>query len=222
MIERRYRFAGIPLLTIAADAAPRPVVLFYHGLHSSKETHRKELEDLARRGFLAVGVDAVGHGERCIDDLYAFLNCGELRRQVSKLLRPTMEELPLLVDHLIAQGYGPVGLAGISFGGMLAFGAVPREPRVRAVVAILGDPRWCAPDPSAFAHTPLLAWNGGRDQHVDPTGAREFVSELRRRNPDGAFEYREYLESDHFMQPKDWNDGWNATLAWFEQHLRER
>src|SRR5947209_17860306 len=157
MIERRYRFAGIPLLTIAADAAPRPVVLFYHGLHSSKETHRKELDDLARRGFLAVGVDAVGHGERCIDDLYAFLNRGELRRQVSKLLRPTMEELPLLVDYLIAQGYGPVGLAGISFGGMLAFGAVPREPRVRAVFAILGVPLMYMPEPLVFLNHPLFS-----------------------------------------------------------------
>lgn len=220
MIERSFHFAGIPLLTIASGEEPRPVVFFYHGLHSSKETHRKELEDIARSGFLAVGVDAIAHGERGIDDLSAFLNRADLRMQVTKLLRPAAAEVPFLIDHFEASGYGPFGLAGISFGGMLAFGAAAGEPRLRAVVAILGDPDWCDPTPSAFETTALLAWNGGRDQHVDPQGAREFLSTLRRIHPDGEFEYREYPESDHFMEPDDWNDGWKATLAWFEKHLR--
>lgn len=219
MIERRFRFAGIPLLTLATGTEPRPVVFFYPGLHSTKETHRKELESIASRGFLAIGVDAVGHGERGIDDLSAFLNRGELRMQVTKLLRPTSEEVPLLVDHFATLGHGPFGLAGISFGGMLAFGAMLGEPRLRAVVAILGDPGWWSPNLSAFEKTALFAWNGGRDQHVDPRGAREFLAELRRVYPHGDFEYREYPNSDHFMKPDDWDDGWQATLAWFEKHL---
>ena len=219
MIERRFTFAGIPLLTLTESTGSRPAVLFYHGLHSDKDTHRKELESLAARGFLAVGVDAIGHGERRIPDLSAFLNRAELMTQVEKLLRPSVEEVPLLVDYLISQGHAAVGLAGISFGGTLAFGAVAREPRLASVVAILGDPRWCRPDPSAYAATPLLAWNGGRDQHVDPAGAREFIRELERLHPNGRFQYREYPESDHFMEPSDWNDGWAQTLSWFQEHL---
>jgi hypothetical protein len=221
LIERRFTFAGIPLLTLAQESGSRPAVLFYHGLHSDKETHRKELESLAARGYLAVGVDAVGHGERRIEDLSAFLNRGELMTQVAKLLHPTAEEIPLLVDHLCSEGYAPVGLAGISFGGMLAFRAVAREPRLRAVVAILGDPRWCRPDLIEYRATPLFAWNGGRDQHVDPAGAREFMSELRRLDSAGPFQYREYPRSDHFMEPADWDDGWSATLAWFDEYLRQ-
>lgn len=219
MLEGRIKFAGIPLLTLSDGEGPRPAVLLYHGLHSDKETHRKELESLAARGFLAVAVDAVGHGERRIADLSAFLNRAELMTQVAKLLRPSVEEVPLLVDYLTAEGHGPIGLAGISFGGMLAFGAAAREPRLRAVVAILGDPRWCEPDPSRYA-IPLFAWNGGRDQHVDPKGAREFLLELRRRHPNGAFQYREYPQSDHFMDPEDWDNGWCETLSWFDRHLR--
>ena len=219
MVERRFTFAGIPLLTLAASAGPRPAVLFYHGLHSSKETHRKELESLATEGFLAVGVDAIGHGERGIPDLSAFLNRDELMTQVTKLLRPSVEEVPLLVDYLTSEGHTPVGLAGISFGGMLAFGAAARERRLAAVVAILGDPRWCQPDASTFPSTPLFAWNGGRDQHVDPRGAREFIAELQRGHPDGCVQYREYPESDHFMEPRDWDNGWAATLSWLRDHL---
>ena len=219
MIERRFKFAGIPLLTLAESAGSRPAVLFYHGLHSDKDTHRKELESLAERGFLAVGVDAVGHGERRIPDLSAFLNREELMTQVAKLLRPSVEEVPLLIDHFTSEGHTPIGLAGISFGGMLAFGAVAREPRLAAAVAILGDPRWCGPDPTAYAGTPLFAWNGGRDQHVDPAGAREFMRELQRLHPNGRFQYREYADSDHFMEPSHWEDGWAQTLSWFEEHL---
>lgn len=220
MIERSFHFAGIPLLTIARSAEPAPTVFFYHGLHSSKETHRKELVELARAGFLAVGVDAIAHGERGVDDLSAFLSRGELLTQVAKLLRPAAAEIPFLIDHFAARGEGPFGLAGISFGGMVAFGAAAIEPRLRAVVPILGDPGWCGPDPSAFENTALFAWNGGRDEHVPPRGARELLSTLQRRYPRGAFVYREYPNSDHFMEPDDWNDGWKATLAWFEQHLR--
>jgi hypothetical protein len=220
MIERRFHFAGIPLLTLAEDGGPRPAVLFYHGLHSDKETHRKELEGLAARGFLAVGVDAIGHGERRIADLSAFLNREALMTQVAKLLRPTVAEVPLLVHHLTSEGHGPVGLAGISFGGMAAFGAVACEPQLRAVVAILGDPTWCEPDLEDYARTPLFAWNGGRDQHVNPRCARELLAKLRGESPDGPFKYREYPNSDHFMEPADWEDGWTQTLAWFDQHLR--
>ncbi|HEY0369197.1 MAG TPA: alpha/beta fold hydrolase [Chthoniobacterales bacterium] len=222
MIERRYTFAGIPLLTLAEASGSRPAVLFYHGLHSSKETHRKELESLAARGFLAVGVDAVGHGERAIADLSQFLNRGELLPQVAKLLGPSVAEVPLLVDHFSSDSYGPVGLAGISFGGMIAFGAAARESRLRAVVAILGDPTWYQTQLKAFANTPLFAWNGGRDQHVDPKGARELIAALKREYPTGDFAYREYPRSDHFMEPDDWNDGWRATLDWLDRYLRRK
>ena len=220
MVEHRFTFAGIPLLTLAESDEPSPAVLFYHGLHSSKDTHRKELESLAAHGFLAVGVDAIAHGERGIPDLSAFLNREELMTQVAKLLRPSVEEVPLLVDHLTSEGHGPIGLAGISFGGMLAFGAAAREPRLAAVVAILGDPSWCRPNVSTFPKTPLFAWNGGRDQHVDPRGAREFMAELQRLNPDGGHRYREFSESDHFMEPADWEEGWAQTLSWFQTHLK--
>ncbi|HEX8281485.1 MAG TPA: hypothetical protein VF551_08910, partial [Chthoniobacterales bacterium] len=76
------------------------------------------------------------------------------------------------------------------------------------------------PDPSAYAGPPLFAWNGGRDQHVDSSGAREFMRELERLHPNGPFQHREYPQSDHFMAPGDWDDGWARTLAWFDEHLK--
>lgn len=221
MYERSFSFGGIPLLALARDGRPRPCVLFYHGLHTDKETHRRELESLAGRGFLALGVDAVGHGQRRMPDLKGFIQRGELLTQATKLLRPTLEEIPLLVDFLEAEGYGPFGLAGISFGAMLAFAAPPREARLRSVAAVLGDPSWCHPHAhlGSYEQVALLAWNGGQDVHVDSGPARHWIEHLQHTFPRGRYEYREFADSDHFMRPEDWEQGWNRTLQWFEETL---
>ena len=64
---------GVPLLLAFPQAgdAPHPAVLWFHGFGVDNEVHRKELEQLARAGFLAVGVDAAGHGARRLPDLDA-------------------------------------------------------------------------------------------------------------------------------------------------------
>lgn len=221
MFERSFSFAGIPLLAVSRDGRPRPTVLFYHGLHTDKETHRRELESLAQRGFLALGVDAAGHGGRRMPDLKGFVNRGPLLDQVAKLLRPSLAELPLLIDFLEAEGYGPFGLAGISFGGLLAYAVPQFEVRIRTLAAILADPSWCQPYErlDVYQGLRLLAWNGGADQHVSAAPARDFLGRLQA-DGQGHYEYREYPESDHFMRPQDWEEGWNRTLGWFEEGLQ--
>ena len=52
----------------AREAAWRGTLLFYHGFVASKESQFKELDSLARAGFLAIGVDNVGHGARRYPD----------------------------------------------------------------------------------------------------------------------------------------------------------
>lgn len=210
---------------MSTGGSARPAVLLYHGLHSDKETHRAELVDLAARGFLALAPDAVGHGGRRMPDLSSFLRRGPLLHQVEKLLRPTLAEVPLLVDFLLSEGYGPIGVCGISFGGLLTYGVPLAEPRVSALVSILGDPGWCQPGPDreaeweAYRRPALLAWNGGRDEHVPPGPAREFMTELRRRFSDERHRFLEYPESNHFMRADDWRDGWSRTLDFLGEHL---
>ncbi|MBS2037860.1 alpha/beta fold hydrolase [bacterium] len=221
MFERSFSFAGIPLLAVSQDGRPRPTVLFYHGLHTDKDTHRRELESLAQRGFLALGVDAAGHGGRRMPDLSGFVNRGPLLQQVAKLLRPTLAEVPLLLDFLEAEGYGPFGICGISFGGLLSYAAAHYDARLGSVVAILADPSWCHPyeHVAAYERVRLFAWNGGADQHVSAEPARHFVAHLQSTFPAGHYDYRVYPESDHFMRPEDWEDGWSRTLSWFEAGL---
>ncbi len=58
--------AGVPVLMAAPalDGAPFPTVLWFHGFRADALAHAGELERLASAGFLAVGIDAVGHGAR--------------------------------------------------------------------------------------------------------------------------------------------------------------
>ena len=64
----RHILGPAPTLVVhvgSADAAAaRGTVIVHHGLSGQKEVHGRELVSLAAAGFLAVGVDAVGHGER--------------------------------------------------------------------------------------------------------------------------------------------------------------
>src|SRR5262249_45722553 len=66
----RLILGGAPAL-VACQGDPvhaRGTILFYHGLGASKEANARELEGLAAAGFLAVGLDNVGHGERRYPD----------------------------------------------------------------------------------------------------------------------------------------------------------
>ena len=241
MLERNFRIGSIPVRAIAQDdSTDRPVVLFYHGLHTSKETHEPELRSLAGQGFLALGIDFQGHGERAIGDLKAFLARAPWPDQAFRFILPTLEEIPLLIDVLMGEGYRRFGLMGISLGGLLAFGSPLVEPRLEAVVSILGCPYWGSlpnateperPDlrylrhsphhfPHSFERVRLLAWNGGQDVNIATPMTRKFMEDVAARFPHHpGLEYREYPESGHFMRPQDWQDGWSYSLDWLKRGL---
>lgn len=200
----------IPYLPVGRPGGP--VVLVYHGLGSHKEVQLKELNWLADAGFLAIGVDAVGHGERRWPDFEARMRTGS-RAALNEMVQRTVDEIPALVTHLSERFHTDrFGITGISMGGFITFAAVPVESRLRAAVPILGSPELASPN---FPHTPLLALNAGQDQHVPPEPARTFVQQLRRENA----AYHEYPESDHFMREQDWNDVWAKTINWFQRFL---
>ena len=63
-------YGDIPLLLMHGRRGGkfRGTVLLYHGLGASKDSNRAELASLADKGFLAVGIDAIAHGERRATD----------------------------------------------------------------------------------------------------------------------------------------------------------
>lgn len=228
--------AEVPALVFRPEGPQRaPAVLFYHGLRASKEGQRKEGRSLAQAGFAAVVVDAPHHGARRSDRLEQLRGAeGDAADLIFfKMVREAVDEVPGLVSLLLAEGHPSVAIAGISMGGYIALAGAVDEPRLVAVVSILGSPDWTpdsgvvapelaeivAADPmhrrERLVPRPLLLLNAGRDTHVRPEGARALAAALRPRyaGTPGRLEHREWPESDHFMRAPDWDELWATTLA---------
>lgn len=231
--------AQAPALLIGKGAPYRGTVLVYHGLGSNKEVQEKELVTLAERNFLAVGVDAVGHGARRYSDFESRMDSDEWHLEFLSIVRQTADELPAVVEALRhrSESLGKIGLTGISMGGCVAFAAASDHRFLSAVAPVLGSPDWTlggrrqvtaewwqdSPHhhPGRVHPTPLLIQNAGRDRNVSPLPARHFAAEAARfyhDTPD-RLQYIEYPESEHFMRPQDWELLWDRVANWFERFL---
>lgn len=214
-------------------AREQGAVFFFHGLGSSKDQQQKELISLAERGFLAIGIDNMGHGERRYPD-FDWRFSGEnpdFGKELLGAVALTAQELPGLIDAYLQAGIivpDKLGLVGVSMGGYIAYAAVLAEPRLKAVSVILGSPYWWeAPAespacfPERFFPTALLSQNAGQDASVPPHHARDFHQTLAAyytAAPERQV-YFEYPESGHFMRESDWNQCWERNLNWFETYL---
>lgn len=220
------RIAGVPALLAHADARVHhaPLVLWFHGLGVNKETHRAELHLLAEHGFLAVGIDAVGHGERRWPHLQqlidaprddAFANAVDMGVQTSK-------EVPAILDELIHDGMADphrIALAGISMGAFALYRAlVECRGRISSAVAILGSPRWPSAssphnDLNAFCDAALLSITAELDENVPPHAARELHLALEERCPD-RHRYVELSGAVHLMSAAHWEETKREMLNW--------
>lgn len=229
------RFSDVPaLLVFQGDveaAAEKGCILVFHGLGAAKDVHFKELESLAAQGFLTVGIDNVGHGERRYPDfeLRFSQNNPELYQNFLQAVSETAAEVPSLLDALTESGFAKVkiGALGISMGGYITYKAVTLEPRLRTAVCTVASPEWLlnpAESPhrqlERFSSVYLLSQTAGRDEVVPSRYARAFHERLKGKygDYDARFAYAEYPESDH-MLANDWDQIWTRTLAWFGKHL---
>lgn len=146
----RLHLLGVLLLMVSrgapTDAAKRGTVLFIHGLGADKETNCPELERFANEGFLAIGLDAVGHGERRYPDFaHRFAPSNpDTERHFVDLVVATANELPALIDTLKQAALahdGGVGLFGVSMGGFVAYGAAA-SGALDAIAPIIASPMW--------------------------------------------------------------------------------
>jgi uncharacterized protein len=213
-------------------AAANGTILLYHGLKSCKEGNLKELNSLAEKGFLAIGIDNVGHGERAYPNLDELMKSGTFFQDVFlDMVSRTAREVPEIIDNLAGRGWireNRIGICGISMGGYITYRAVVIEPRIKVAAPILGSPKWTSEmeesphnHPDKFFPTALLAQNAGMDLSVPPRFARDFNSLLKpyyKITPE-RLKYVEFPDSGHFMLEHDWNYLWNNTIEWFDMYM---
>ena len=227
--QQRTLGAAPALIAFPSDSSgPLPLVLWFHGFGVDKEVHRPELEHLAGAGFLAVGIDAAGHGERRLPDLDE-RRAGsqeDALRTVLELAPQTADDVPAIIDALVREGWVDperIAVAGISMGGYVVYRAVIVEPRIRAAVAILGSPDWPQGDSphghlDALAHTALLSITAEQDVNVPPAAARALHRTLTAQFPAARQRYVELPGEPHLMGPEAWGTTMDEMLRWLREH----
>ncbi|WP_224363069.1 alpha/beta hydrolase [Hyalangium versicolor] len=239
-----YRFAvdgRIPVLKVHHEPRPGPAVILLHGLRSNADDQRYDLDMLADAGLTAVGVDAPHHGRRW-DGWTDHMGNGGPSAYHENILRLILEAAPdvsRVIDHLLWEGHGPIGVAGVSVGAYTALTVATWDSRVQATVSLLGSPDWTPRDapmtheiwqlmqqapvhrPADCARNPLLLMNAGRDHLVPAHWARDFAQRSWDNHPwlGRHVEYVEYPESDHFVRSEDWSDMWNRARGFLRWHL---
>lgn len=234
----RDSFVGpVPIRTYAPGPdVPRTggAVLLFHGLRSSMGSLAREAEMLSAAGLTVVLVDAPHHGARHSEVVATMPNALEMPgyATVLDLVRQARDEVPVLVDHLLGEGHRAVAVGGVSFGGFIALAAATVEPRLAAIVSLLGTPDWTprtgvvpaelvdvvAESPlarhAAFAPRPLLLLNGALDENVPPSGARALAAKLRPlydASGAGPLVHHEYPHTTHFTSAEVWHDMWSRA-----------
>ncbi len=239
----RLTLASAPALLLfrdtLEDSARHGTILFYHGFGESKDGYVAVLQQLAEAGFLAVGIDGVGHGERRYPDFNErfppfephLIGNMELEAAFLSVVRETAQEVPLIIDALTERGWAyseRIGIAGHSFGGFVTYAAVVADKRIQAAAPVVGSPQWKLPWPDSphmhldrFFPAALLSQTAGKDTRVLPDFAHELHRQLALyyvQAPE-RLRYIEYPDSPHDLSEKDWERTWSAVVQWFTIHL---
>jgi dienelactone hydrolase len=143
--EAGERVPGI-FLTAASAKDRRPAVIFLHGTGGRKEEFLALMRTFADRGFATVAIDARHHGARIVrgsdnDQYYAAMLDTYRTGKGRPYLYDTVWDVMRLVDYLATRGDvdpARIGLMGISKGGTEAYLAAAADPRIAAVVPIIG------------------------------------------------------------------------------------
>lgn len=223
---RREILAGVPVLLAAPapSAEPPPPVLWFHGYRADAAANEAELVRIAEAGFLAVGVDAAGHGARADGDPDERIpsHPGGALGVMLELAAATLDELPALLAALAdarLAAPGPAAAVGVSMGGFIAYRAPLVAPAVRTVVALLGSPHWPHSHdeqrlPDVLRDVSLLSVTAEHDANVPPAAARQLHAAL----PPGAHEYLELPGAGHLMTAGQWERAMESTVGWLRRH----
>jgi dienelactone hydrolase len=227
------RFRGSP-----EAAAERGTVLYYHGFGGDKGRCEPYLTALAEAGFLAVSLDAVGHGDRRLDDFDVIFDPGRwdtdfeaTETDFLDLIDQSAAEVPSVVNDLLARGWARpdrVGICGRSLGGNISYAAVLADRRLRAAASIVGSPEWTLPrahsphhHPDRFFPAAVLSQSAELDEYVPAGPVRDFHAALvpwYAQEP-GRIEYVEYRGVGHFLTPELNEESCRRLVAWFERWL---
>jgi dienelactone hydrolase len=147
-----------------------------------------------------------------------------------EVVSATAAEVPSLVDELVWRRWatpGRIGIAGVSLGGYVAYGAAVSDRRIAAAVAIAASPRWGADPrsphrhPERFPPLALLSITAGADAIVPPADARALHRTLEPHyaaTPE-RLRHVELPDEPHWMSEGAWERARAEARLWFDRFL---
>lgn len=137
-----------------------PVAVFFHGVTNQKERGLEPGYELAKQGMRVIIPDAFLHGERKAEEYN-----GKKEMEFWSVVWRSLEELPFLVDHYVAENlvlHSKVFVTGLSMGAITTCMAVARYPWIYGAAALMGNP-----DPIGFTEWILSShWVEGLEDEV--------------------------------------------------------
>ncbi|GGH88445.1 putative esterase YitV [Pullulanibacillus pueri] len=137
------KIANIPTLLVEEQTMtgrPLPLVIFWHGWTSGKESNLRYAYLAAKKGFRVILPEATGHGER-LNELseeerqFGFWQVVLQNIQETKQLKDAMEAKGLILNDRIA-------LAGSSMGGITTYGCLRAYDWIKVAVPLMGTPSY--------------------------------------------------------------------------------
>jgi len=144
---------SVPFVIYRQTAATErlPAVIVLHGTGGNKEGTVGDLRTLARRGMLAIAIDARYHGARIPGGAHGAQEYNEAVIRAWRETDPKQQEHPFYfdtvydlwrtVDYLQSRSdvdKGRIGMIGYSMGGIQAWLAAATDTRIRVVVPAIG------------------------------------------------------------------------------------
>lgn len=236
MFEKEKILLDIPILMVCENiekAVDKGCIFFFHGLFGSKEENINELRELAKDGFLVIGIDNYGHGKRKMNNLEKVISSENknVEQDFLNLVIKTADELTILINELIKQKFiktENIAVAGISMGAYITYTAITKDPRIKVAVSIVGSPKYKLDlDESPhkkiekFNKIKLLSQNAEKDTIVLSEATKKFHNELKKiySDYDKRFRYIEYLGAEHMMGQEDFDKSIEEMRNWFKKYL---
>jgi dienelactone hydrolase len=161
---------GLPVIAVKPEGAPRGLFIHLPSFNQTKEEVLPILERLADKGYVAVSMDALQHGERGHEDRrQRFLRVfGNFRRYMWPILGQTALDVSRLTDWALAEFQldTPVLISGLSMGGDIAVSAAGLDVRIAAVIAIGSTPDWKRPGMHSLTEADTLYPPGQADLYA--------------------------------------------------------